>query len=701
MENNNTKYIDKYISEELSTEEKAKFEQALKTDKELQKEYELQLQITSAANRLAIRSDVQAIAKSYHFLKLVKWIAGSVIALTIVGLGIYALMDKNDDTNIENPTPEPIETSVLSEKELIQNLPREVFTWEGKDSVFLSKEGVIVSIPNDAFLLNGKPYNGEALIEWQEATDGATIMKSGLSTMADDELLETQGMFSFRAQTKDGELLDVNEDVGIYVQVPVDEIKPGMQLYDGEYNADSIINWVNPIPLAKIPVPVPMDSLDFYPKGYEDTLNKLKLSQRKEYRDSLYLACEVKETPLIPEEFYPSVQENDNEEIEVDDIGLEADTLDVSATFEATEEFNHIPPSKVLAFWNSKFDNTILATREFERRMRAIHKTCDESLLDLYTQNINQPLFYIDSLAVKKGHKNFESFFGERVGAMDLDNAHLEGLKKFYENGIQQLRADLKKERKKEREKEKAWDEKVGDERRKESTRKSSREAQAYAEEVNLNHKRVSRQLGFTQGFVLTRNVVIVNIDREVYAATRNRKTTDVSFDGKTSTIKYNDFSFTVENHENYERLYAYLLPDKLNSYQRIQHKNGKFDYPLNNEITYDIVVLGMNESRFYYHEVNQINEGSLGKINLKTISEIDFEKRISQLNENRLDAPMQIADELNWLKLERKNYQVQKQRQAKRAFLERMRRVVFPCYEGVTVSSLNGTRDEIEEIGL
>ena len=125
------------------------------------------------------------------------------------------------------------------------------------------------------------------------------------------------------------------------------------------------------------------------------------------------------------------------------------------------------------------------------------------------------------------------------------------------------------------------------------------------------------------------------------------------------------------------------MLPDKLNSYQRIQHKNGKFDYPLNNEITYDIVVLGMNESGFYYHEVNQINEGHLGKINLKTISETDFEKRISQLNENRLDTPMQIADELNWLKLERKNYQVQKQRQAKRAFLERIKKVVFPCYEG------------------
>ena len=43
----------------------------------------------------------------------------------------------------------------------------------------------------------------------------------------------------------------------------------------------------------------------------------------------------------------------------------------------------------------------------------------------------------------------------------------------------------------------------------------------------------------------------------------------------------------------------------------------------------------------------------------------------------------MSFVDELSWLKLEQTNYKVQRLREEKRAFLERIRRVVFPCYEG------------------
>src|SRR5690606_15454452 len=105
-------------------------------------------------------------------------------------------------------------------------------------------------------------------------------------------LLETQGMFSFRAHTPEGELLDINPKTGVYVQIPVEEHKAGMQLYDGVKNEEGIVNWVNPEPLMKIPVPVDMAELDFYPVGYEDSLNAMKLRKDKKFRDSLYLAME-------------------------------------------------------------------------------------------------------------------------------------------------------------------------------------------------------------------------------------------------------------------------------------------------------------------------------------------------------------------------------------------------------------------------
>ena len=346
---------------------------------------------------------------------------------------------------------------------------------------------------------------------------------------------------------------------------------------------------------------------------------------------------------------------------------------------QAFEKF--IPPSKVLAFWNEKFNNTILATRDFEKRMREIHETCDESLLKLYTSNIDQPLYYIDSIAVARGYKQFEPFFAERVGKVEMENPHLKKLQSFYERGIRGLLEELRLEREKEGRKEKKWDNKVDNARSEENIRSSNRKAQAFQEEASLNHEHVRKQLGFTQNIKLTSNVIIVNIDREVYAATRERKTTKVSFNGKTSVIKYNDFTLEIAKHENFERLYVYLLPDKLNSYQRVGHKKGKVDYPLNDKITYDIVILGINETGYFYHEIKQINKGKFGEIKLKSISESDFEKRITELNENRLNQPMNIKDELAWLKLEKENYKVQRLRKEKRRFLERIRNVAFPCY--------------------
>lgn len=804
MEKNNTKIIDQYLSGELTEQAKKAFENKLQADPALQKEMESQKELYEAAQRLSLRNTVISVGKSYHSMQLLKWIIGG-IAILAVAVGVYfSLKENNNEVKDDShPKSEIIEKgntkqestaafsnksnafdflkeiytkskSKLSVKEdlLINSLPSETFTWKGNDSLYLSKNGVLVSIPEGALLQNGKAFKGKAIIEWQEALDGASIMKSGLSTMADSNLLETQGMFSFRAQTEDGELLDVDEETGIYVQFPVDEMKPGMQLYDGEYDKDSIINWVNPVPLEKIPVPVAMSDLDFYPVGYEDTLNKLKLSQRKEYRDSLYLACERIESSIVADAEEPLEEENRKESNLIPPININrskkkergiggikgsvfqkqnnqavsnatiiaeigsrfvaqtfsdskgefefssiksgvynlsihknsCDTLKINEVEVSAEKitfinenvlencrfenssFSSIPPSKVLAFWNEKFENTNLATREFEKRMVAIHETCDEHILKLYTNNLDRPMYYLDSISFQKGHASFESFFAERVGKVDVYNPHLKNLVEFYEKGIKELRQWMQAERIKEKEKEKAWDRKVNESNSKESVRTSNRNAQAFSEEASLNHEHVRKQLGLTQSFRITRNTAIVNVDRQVYAATRDRKTTKITDDGKTGTIKYNDFSLNIENHKNYNRLFVYLLPDKLNSYQRINHIKGKLDYPLNDLITYDIVVLGINETGYFFHEIKQINQGKYGAIQLTPISEDKFEKRIIELNENRLDEPMQISDELAWLKLEKENYKVQRIRAEKREFLERIRKVVFPCYELVPV---------------
>ncbi len=697
METNNTKIIDAYLSGSMSETDKISFEETLNGNVALQQEVALQKDLYEAAKRNVTREAVQSTAKKYHLNQKIKWLtAGAAILLltTAVVAGIWKL-NQEETAPSENSSP-PSEASFLDTTAvLINDLDREVLIWEGKDSVYLSKSGVLLSIPEGAFLKDGKPYTGKAVIEWQEARDGATIMRSGLSTTSNGELLETQGMFSFRAHDEHGNLLDLDPEIGIYVQVPVNEIKPGMQLYQGEFAENGLINWVNPRPLEKIPVPVPMTDLNFYPNGYKDTLDQIKLSESKKYRDSLYLACEFLNDSYNPwGDNRPPKKNYGSSDVVVtlQDALLSADDDLISMTDSMGTEYympniqapKTIPPSSVLAFWNSKFDNTILSTREFERRMATIHQTCEKKLLQLYTANLNKPMWYIDSLAMSLGFGAFEGFYAERVGALNLTNPHLANLTEFYAQGIESIQKEVAEIRAHELKAEKEWDDQISVSRLNEILRETDRKNQNFNEEYNFNHGFVSQQLGFTQSFRLTRNVIIVNIDREVRKATENRKTTTFSFGGKTSTIQYNDFSFEVKDHSNYKKLYAYLLPSEFTSYERIQGNAGKFNYPLNNGLKYTVVIFAMNEESYFYHETGSLNGGNLGEITLESISNDSFEKRIEKINQARKsENVMSFVDELSWLKLEQTNYKVQRLREEKRAFLERIRRVVFPCYEG------------------
>lgn len=699
MEANNTKIIDAYLLGEMSAQDAQRFEIELTQNEALRNEVQLQKDFHEAAKRNVVRAEVKNAAKSYHFVKKIKWFAGGGAVLVIAAL-VGTLLLNSSSSNIGGAAESDahVPTFLDSTATLIPDLEREIFTWSGKDSLYLSESGVLISIPEGALLQNGVPFKGQAIIEWQEARDGATIMRSGLSTTSNGNLLETQGMFSLRASDANGNLLDIDPNIGIYVQVPVDEIKPGMQLYEGEFDKNGVINWVNPIPMEKIPVPVDMAELNFYPAGYEDTLNKLQLNQGKKYRDSLYLACEDKGYRMF------SYQEpnKDDKLVEIalhrlDDNNIPDSIIKISSANFKNESFmqdfstrylsniSTIPPSSVLAFWKPKFNNTNLATREFERRMQAIHQTCDENILRIYTSNLSQPLWYSDSLAMKRGHKAFEAFYAERVGAVNSKNPHLKNLERFYEEGIAELKQRIEQFRKEELAAERAWDGKMNQARMDEVLRSSNRKSESFNEEYMFNHRHVSQQLGFTQPILLTQNVIIVNIDREVYEATLNRKTTTIAFNGKESTIQYNDFTFEVENPKQFGRLFAYLLPDKFNSYERIDGTNGNFSYPLNDRVSYTVVVLGINEGSYFYHEIPNINAGEFGKIVLKPINAAAFEKRIEVINSNRKSGDvMSFTDEFTWLKLEQENYQVQRLRQEKRAFLERMRRVVFPCYGGV-----------------
>ncbi|MCH2224819.1 MAG: hypothetical protein MK066_08630 [Crocinitomicaceae bacterium] len=711
MNPNITKIIEQYIEGALNEKDTIAFEQRMNTNKKLRDEVELQRSIHEGAKRASQRADVKKTGKRYHLSKGLKWLGLSIVGVVIIvssALHFSGNSDTKSETKKENI--ENIKVSATKEtsdincetakegienvepKEKLNNLPVQYFTIPSNGDVVLSKDGVLISVPKNAFLLNGKPYTGKTIVQYQEAIDGGAIVKAGLSTMSGDKLLETQGMFAVEGFTEDGEPLAFNPQVGVYLQVPVDDQTKDMKLFDGIKLADGTIDWQNPEELEKIPIPVDMSELDFYPMGYEAHLDNQKWKTNKKSRDSLYLSFEdfsgnypqsIVSSPVI-EKIKPIKKNKNvvNKKRPQKNTKSDAVTMDTTAL----EVIKKISPSKVLAFWKKKFNNTNLATREFERRMQAIHKTCNDAVLKKYTTGLKKSISTIDKEIVSMGYNEFNAFAMEKVGAVNPNNPHLAGLQSFYEKGIRELRKKNKRTQEKEKKRREKWDDEMAKERSKEQKRKISREAQALSEEFKFNLDNVYKQLGRTKGFTLKYGGgSIKNIDAYVKEATVARKTTEITdpFTGKKAKITYNKFSVEVPDANKYIKLYTYLFPHQINSYQRIDATNGKFDYPLNDDIIYDIGIIGITDKGYEYFQKQTFNGGELGTISMESLTEKDLETRIQQLNKKRIKKPMHIGDELNWLFKERKNYIEQKQRQRMYQFREDVACVIFPCYNG------------------
>ncbi|PWL27156.1 MAG: hypothetical protein DCO96_12530 [Fluviicola sp. XM-24bin1] len=142
-----------------------------------------------------------------------------------------------------------------------------------------------------------------------------------------------------------------------------------------------------------------------------------------------------------------------------------------------------------------------------------------------------------------------------------------------------------------------------------------------------------------------------------VAEATQTRESLTVTKGGKTAKITYNDFTFEVANADKYIKLYAYVMPYELNSYQRIEGKNGKFSHPLNNDFRYNITVVGEKEKGYGFFKQLNIEGADLGKISLKTVSKTKLDADVKQLNAARGTSRMPIDSELDWLAKERKDY--------------------------------------------
>lgn len=109
----------------------------------------------------------------------------------------------------------------------------------------------------------------------------------------------------------------------------------------------------------------------------------------------------------------------------------------------------YINPSSVYAAHTSDFENTFIATREFQERLQALHKVENaQPLFDLYINQLDKNLFEIDKqVAARLTGDNkivFEKFEAQKLTNVKPDGQNYNKLKQFYTAKVKEQQQEIK-----------------------------------------------------------------------------------------------------------------------------------------------------------------------------------------------------------------------------------------------------------------
>ncbi len=739
--------IENYLLGKMDPKAKAEFEKEIQNNPDLAQKVNAQSKIVDALQNMVLKGKVKKGRTQYKLKKIgLKVLIGIGIAGAIT-TGIFVMNNQDEKSNNQEIQKSNYQ-NVLKEAdggEFETELDNQIFIINNsQDTVVETEDGMVIYIPANTFDVEG---NYELLVK--EAIQADDIMKAGLQTFDQEgNLLETGGMFRIEG-IKNNQILSMNKGKEFTVNVPTNNKKGGMSLYDGVRNKKGNIEWANPKEIENILTPVDILTLDFYPPNYEDSLNAWGKSTDKKYRDSLYYsfagfcdqgngadqfvsnnldldlglndsmmsAAKVQRTPMqgwknrpfmeyeanpnynitytlytdytfeinvgVREGdrtknriinvqtqggaeimmdmntatknppyyvnqytfsvanverikiygYYPmgtimnnpsadlnSVPEQQLTEIVIPqvEIGM-ADTAMVADTY-----CNVLDPSKVKAIWNRKFNKTNLATKEFEERMKYIHTSCSPNIIDAYVNGLEKNLWECDSIAYAvSGNSKFEEFKNRKDGKVKLNSkaqqkfqAYFEKKSSAYQEEAKEIRANYYKKH--------------------QELREQFRSAQNKNEQENVTQ--LYQQMEQETQYML-RNIkptppqsytVSVpspgwkNIDQKVREKVWARESGTVTDGFNTVTLSFSSQTFTINNREQFDRIKFYMLPQEINSYIRVNEKEGKWTYKTNDDMKYDLVVIAYDDQgNIFSYQEKVVREGkniSMKKDNIKNL---------------------------------------------------------------------------------
>ena len=218
------------------------------------------------------------------------------------------------------------QTTKSSELNSIFEKSLQSFEVAHNDSI-VGEEGTIIFInPKDLITESGKPVKGAIDVELKEYYKKADILGTNLSTCSKGRLLETGGMIEVNA-FKDKQKLKLKNSASIKIKFPTNELKEGMELFNGEIKKGTV-DWIS----NRKPE---INGAGFFVQ--EDTYREFVERDEVKYRMSNYYLLESTKLGWINcDRFY--------DEKNVTDIYVKADTIGNPIVSLVFMEINSIMP---------------------------------------------------------------------------------------------------------------------------------------------------------------------------------------------------------------------------------------------------------------------------------------------------------------------------------------------------------------------
>jgi hypothetical protein len=322
--------------------------------------------------------------------------------------------------------------------------------------VIEGKGGTKIVFPIGSILLrNRRMYSGKAKIELAEALKRDDMLLSNLTTTSDGKPLITDGMIFFNVTTQDGEQLFINPEKPIFIEIPTEDRQPDMSAYRGTRDANGNMNWIAPKPIPTYLMTEDLASLDFLPAGFrEEVTRHIPITQLSDTLvDSLYYSLSNPAIAEVLENFIKTdIDEAYNSNRQVKDGKYLDESIGHSDAHSAAFE-PAIDPAVIKTIRTPVFQNTLIATRAFQKRLQTIYQTCDNTVLEIYINNLQKNLFELDSMAAQKVASTnlktvFEQFTSEKLTNVQNAPESAKLLCEHYKQEVKRIKSELEQNKK-------------------------------------------------------------------------------------------------------------------------------------------------------------------------------------------------------------------------------------------------------------